>query len=120
MLRGGDEVLTAEERRSPGLPAPVDIPTDPVRAPEPKPAPAPIVAARKPRLAQDRDAVVGKIDETLGVIGEILDLLRQRSPRGSQARIFVEAAAVATTRARALAQSLTEPEAGLTAPTKGD
>ena len=118
MFRGGDDILTADKDESRDSRARAE------RAPGPAPrapaAPARPVAAPRTPLPEERDAVIARVDEALGVIGEILDLMRQRSPRGSQTRIFVEAAAIAATRARGLAQGLIQPEAAPETPADGE
>jgi hypothetical protein len=61
-----------------------------------------------PCPVQSRTEIVVEVDEVLGVVAEILELLKQRTSRGSQTGILIEGAAVATLRASKLTKRLLE------------
>ena len=103
MLLRGDEVLDFRDDR-------LGPDADPGLADDLAPAEPPPEAAERetagPRRAQSRTKTVVEIDDALRAIADLLDLLKQKTSRGSQAAILVEGAAVATQRASRLAQGL--------------
>ena len=76
-------------------------------APEPEQERQPFAEAQEVRgLDAWAKGTIGECDEILGVIAELLGALKRLNPRGSQTRIFVDAAAVATQRATKLTRRL--------------
>jgi len=105
MSQRTDEPLEFHDDGTDGTAAKAAEPPTGVPQPEAG-APAPASGRAAAATPVERGRIVREIDRTLTVIGEILDMLRQRIPRGSQTRIFVEAAITATQRARKIAESL--------------
>lgn len=96
MLQQRDEILEFRDEDQPG--------SEPAAVPPSFDRTDPRIIA--PRPIQSTTEIVVEVDEVLGVVAEILELLKQKTPRGSHTRILIEGAAVATQRASKLAKRL--------------